>query len=184
MRYSHVLNENQQQLWYHGSGHTISKFSLDHTKWENTNQYGPGVYFTNQISTAESYASGNDGKIYVCEIRPRKVVSTKTKVNATIVKKLITTAPGDTWNNWAETKAEAYRQAINNVLNYNDNMYDTLLSIWSDWYRGDEKLFLSKLVGYGIDGALVNPSDNEQFFIAYNVDALSLVKVLAKNPKE
>lgn len=182
MRYSHIIKESAEQQWYHGSGHDISKFSLEFTKWENTNQYGPGVYFTNRLDTAISYANGESGKVYVCEIHPRKTVSAKTKINPTIIRNLITTSPDeDKWNDWAETKSEGLRLGINAVLQYNDNMYDAILSVWSDWYRGFEKELLNKLTSVGYDGALIPQPNGETFFIAYNVEALSLVKVLARN---
>lgn len=185
MRYAHIIKENNESLWYHGSGHDIKKFSLEFTTWENTNQYGPGVYFTNDINTAYQYASGESGKVYVCEIHPRKTVSVKTKINSSIIKKLIITSPDEEkWNDWAETKSEGLRLGINAVLQYNSNMYDAILAVWSDWYRGYEKTLLTKLTEFGIDGAMVPQQTGETYFIAYNVEALSLVKVLARNQSQ
>ena len=88
------------------------------------------------------------------------------------------------WNDWAETKSEGLRLGINAVLQYNSNMYDAILAVWSDWYRGYEKTLLTKLTELGIDGAMVPQQTGETYFIAYNVEALSLVKVLARNQSQ
>ncbi len=150
-------------IWYRGSkGQHLTLGSNSN----NTQQYGPGLYFADGEDVAKMHG---EVKTYVINTSTG-FMTEKSKVRPQTIEFLIKRAPNleETLQNWGENPRLAFRDAYNGILESSNNMVEALLSVQADFYRDDEELFMEKcIIGSNIHGIIVNVMGGK-FLILYN----------------
>lgn len=180
MRFKIFLQEMQNDIIaYHGSPQRINSFSTDFLGG-GTDQEGPGIYFTTSIEDAGGYGSN----IHTVILRPRKLVPLKGKVKINEIKKLILASANLTnekqlasmdidayhdtpLSDWGESPTEAFRNAVNNIIEYSTSPHDTFQNIWISFYRYQPQKYLQQMVELGYDGVKV-PRTGLDHYIIFN----------------
>ena len=160
---------------YHGSNNQFERFKLEKT---GHNQYGTGVYFTNNIKTAIGY--GKYIKIIpVTKLKNMKeynVVTEKgSKTPVTIIDFLIKQAPNKDWyTNYDENYIKAVIQFKKNLTGV---FFEDIQTIWYELYKNNEDLLVSLLSNkLKINGMKINTGENlfiddyEIFYTIFNLD--------------
>lgn len=167
MKYIQLYEQRyrQQILVYHGSDSTdIESFTIG-ADGSNTDQEGPGIYFTNNLSDALSYGSC----VYEVELTPSKLLTASQKAIRSDVEFMVQTAPDvqDHLANWDENPKVAKRMAISAMLD-TDNAIETYQSVWYDFYQNHPLEFIKKMPLLRIDGIKIEKIDNVIHYIIYN----------------
>jgi hypothetical protein len=126
-------------LWFHGDAARREHF--EDQKWdrdphEDRNASGPGIYFTEDIQQARSYASGG-GHVYAAKLRPTfKVLPNKPPTLRFLKKFYDAASPEDQYyflSNWMEEPdIRNPAPVLRKYLQYNDRMIDALLVLRND----------------------------------------------------
>lgn len=166
--------------YYHGSDRPINSFSDDFVGNGN-DEYGPGIYFANEPKTAMGYVNNESGgMLYVVELSFRKQLSKSEKINRTQVLKMMKASPDEyAVSNWSDNPNEAYRLALQNIMESYDNMLDAMLEVWASWYSNDSVQFVRNLVSLGYDGHLTELASGDIFATVYNPKAIKLVQSMS-----
>ena len=177
MNFKTFLSESTKQIWFHGRDVKSTEFDYKWIKHEGVMQEGPGFYFTKKQEEASIYA-GSKGIILKCELNLRKIITKKTKISSTIIKKLIESAPDvdDTLQNWGEYRKEALDLAMSSFRD-NDNAIDLVQSIWGDFYlkkpNGNVQ-YLKNMIKLGIDAS--EARINTENLIVFNPDSIKVIE--------
>ena len=150
---------------YHGSDHIIEKFI--HFQKEFTNdQYGPGIYFTNKESVARGY-----GKyLYEVKINTKGFITSSSDYDESKLLKIITdNLTADLLLDWGDTQKTARSNIINQTLD-EESYYDTLMNIWANVFRLNNKKYLDACVKAGINGLIKGMTIGTKYYIVYNTE--------------
>lgn len=165
MRIFEIISESvMPKPFYHGSSKPISKFT-DEFVGRGNDQYGAGIYFTDNIETAKGYGDN----LYKCRLDIDNPLTSKTPIDEDIIMTLIEESEDEiAWTNWSDNHYEAVQMGFDSVINSSDNMYEAILSVWADWYMNDPVVFVRKLVHYGYDAAIIPVRNGETFVVVYD----------------
>lgn len=163
----------EQYTWYKGSNRLNP---LDVSKgddfYNSTEQYGPGLYFTNKYSTASNY-----GKVYQYRVSLGNFYKTGDDIDINKLKELINYAPEEdlqiVLEDYDDTgnKEKALRKLLKSVSEYCKDMPDALAQVAHDVFRDDVEEFLMCGRASNIDGVIienVHRHNDEKFLVLYN----------------
>ena len=134
-----------KKVWYHGSDTKIDKFSLDFITGGKSNlDYGPGIYFTDDINDAKRY--GKYIHTVTIGYRKAKVLPKQKYLPAFHIAYQLVDNPKSNFktdfDNWGETKQQALNAVVNAYKSFGKSDFRYVLnSIWNDFYTGKEKEF-------------------------------------------
>lgn len=172
----------KEKTWYRGS---VRRDPLSMIEGQNeTEQFGPGIYFTDNIETATSYAYP-DGKIYAYNINTDAGFYKKgDKIRIGVIKKIVSYADQDVLDialsDWSEDKDEAYTKMINSIVKYSKDMPDALQQTCRDVFNWDREDFILSCKAVSVNGFILkDPFDSqrsESYLVLYNTKLASLVE--------
>lgn len=180
MRYFELYEATTKKVWYHGSNTKIDKFSLDFITGGKSNlDYGPGLYFTDDINDAKSY-----GKfIHSVNIsyRKAKVLPSNKYVSAyEIVNKWVVNKQSNfetNWDDWGETKRDAIENIMKSFVSFGKTDFRYVLNlVWNDFYSGKEKEFC-EVVLEPYDCKLEEKSNGITHCIVYKPELIKIIDV-------
>lgn len=192
MKHIHTLNEylseskETELILYHGSSVLFDKFIIDNVGKEEANDAdGSGIYFTNVKNDASLYGR----YIYTVKLKPRKLISDKTRkgITRTFLSKLIKMR--DDWElnaqDWDENENIGLNLFLNNVFD-EDNAKEMLLSIWHDFYRYSPIEYCQNVTKLGVDGLIssLQWKDGVEHYIIYNPDIIEIIEIEEMNKKD
>lgn len=161
-------------VWYRGSN-SIDPLAMSDAG-NSTEQYGPGIYFSNLEKIARGYGTVSRYTIDTS----KGFVTEKTRMSPVVqraaVRLLILAAPNYayTLENFDENPRVALRTAIEGFLDFNDNYAEVLQAVAGDFYRDHGKQFVAAAVAQGING-LIMTDEEFQNLILYNTDLAEVV---------
>lgn len=174
-----LLTESTE-IWYHGSDHEISGFSLDHLgTGTNIDQEGPGIYLTSDIDDARTY--GKNVYKVTANVNNAKILkdTVKSQTKASFIERLIKTCPDqDDLYNWDENKSRGVYKAAESIIKHSDNYRKALEQVWYDFYRHTAKLFLERVTSKGWQGFKVPRAQGTIHFICWYPSILTLEKLI------
>lgn len=180
MKSKEFLIEGPKTVWYHGSRSKITQFTLDALgTGSGADEYGPGVYLTNNIDDAKMYG----GYIHTVEASQikRKLLTPTTRTLPNGIKILINASPDrdDSLSNWDENLRRALDKAVSDICEYRPTYIDAMIQTWADFYSGNSKLFLEMVSSarFGYDGYERMASSNIKHFICWNPTILRVVNI-------
>lgn len=145
---------------------------------------GPGFYLSTNIKIAKMYGKYIYTVYSGCNnIFPEKMTRTKL---ASLLRKLIVISPDvdNLFYNYGDNKHAAIRSAIEMYLD-EDTPYDSVQSVWIDWYSGEPVPFCKKLVYCGYDAKLIDLGSEKMIgdenigstynLVVFNPDCLSII---------
>ena len=167
-------SSGSNQIFYHGSNHIIKNFNFENVNAKNINEAGPGIYFSSSKKDASMY-----GKyIYqvTIKITKRRILPEKKNFTPNFVRQLIKKSPDldDILLDWAEDPKIALNTAVDSIFNaYGPNQYKKVMdTIWYDFFKGREEIWLELLRTNGWDGFLTIRTTDVTHFICYNTDTI------------
>lgn len=177
------LTEKKITGYWHGSPTKISRVDVSKLpEWDGgVLQQGPGFYITTNADDATRYA-GNTGYLHQLEINARKIVRIKGRINRTEIEKLINASPhrDDILTNWDENPVVAFNIAVDSIMKYSTGPNDAFQSVWSDFYRREEKKYLIQMVKLGYDA--IEPyspgSDNTKHMVVLNPKSVKIIQAI------
>lgn len=175
---STVLESTADGLYYHGSSHKITRF-VDEFVGSGTDQFGPGIYMTNDLNAALQYSS-ETGYIYVADVKMRNLLTEDVPYDRDIVLNMMKATPDEEafWD-FGETPESAYTAAIKVIEQYRGNsLLEALLAVQSDWYRDNAMEFVRELVKLGYDGSVYDQGSGIKFLVVYNPKCITLTEVM------
>jgi len=161
-------------------------------------QEGPGIYFTNDIEDAMSYAVLKPGKgtstIFTVDLNLNKVVKISGKIPQKEIKQLLLWSMGinsekdilkieieefyeSSISNWGEKPYPAFIKAFNDIINYSKNPNDAFQQVWIDHYRYKPIDYLQNMVKLGYDGIIIPRTNGVVHYIIFNP---SVIKTISK----
>lgn len=169
MKFSQWLLENAP--YFHGSPKQFNQFSYTYVGQGN-DQEGPGFYFTDKEVNAQHY-----GKVYKANLTLNKTVPLKGRINRREIKQMMRWAPDleDTLTNWAENPNIAFQKAFDVIVNQN-NPHQAFMSVWYDFYRGNEALYLQNMTKLGYDGVIIPQPDGSNHVVMFSPDKIQIVQ--------
>jgi len=175
------LLENSNKRWYHGSSHNIRKFTTEFVGTGN-DQFGPGIYFTDNAEDATSYARklGDSGYLYEVQLNYNKLLSSKnnSKVRQEELKKLIWESENFEqklidFDMDAESPKNGLKQFLGSAKN-EASALDMMTSVAVNFYQNDMINYVSNLSALGYDACIV-PRGFANFCIVYNPKIIEIV---------
>jgi hypothetical protein len=163
----------EHTIWYKGSKRLNP---LDINKgdefYNSTEQYGPGLYFTNKYSTATNY-----GKVYQYKVYLRNFYKTGDTISLVKLKELINYAPEEdlriVLEDYDDTgdKDKALRKLLKSRSEFCKDMPDALSQVAHDVFRDDATEFLMCCRASNIDGVVIeniHEYNEEKYLRLYN----------------
>lgn len=161
-------NPSNSVTAYHGTNFNIEKFSHFSKEFSN-DQYGPGIYFTNDEETAAKY--GNN--IYKVKLNTKNFITETTKLNLSKVTSIINNNLTESnLSNWDENETIAKKLLIKNTIDYS-SYYKTLLNIWSEVFNLKNPPYLKAMLEYGIDGVIIKINKKLTYYVVYNTKVIT-----------
>lgn len=186
---------SQSNIFYHGANCSIDRFSIDFLgSGRGNNMEGPGIYFTTDITDAKQYGQClhkvqliPTGKV-ISDQKPASSFSRKDLIS--IIKRgesnspthLIESYPEDferlgvNLSNYHQNPQKALILAVKGIYSHNNSQKDVAQSIWSQFYSGQQKLFVEQMVSHGYDMTLIE-FGHKTHAIVYNS---KIIKYLGK----
>lgn len=162
---------------YHGTNHDIIRFSTEFVGRGN-DQYGPGIYFTDNIDLAKSYGRN----VYEADIVKARIRSARGSnlVSPVWITNVIKKNPDwpDSACNWSENPAKGLKLAVDSIIHGAEDYGDLIQSIWIEFFRGDESLYMDVLSSKLIDGIIYNV-DRYKFLTLFNPNAIRHVRKIS-----
>lgn len=154
------------KIVYHGSNNSNLFSKKIHVRKGN-DQYGPGLYCTNNIKVAKNY-----GKyIYELEINIDNFITEKTKVDIKIINNIINqNIDSDILLDWDENPVKALRRFKESILN--GSYIETLLNLWKNLFNLNNDETINAFVQNGINGTILKISKGITYYIIYNEDSI------------
>lgn len=163
-------------VFYHGSNSPIKQFTLDFVNHNAVNQSGPGIYLTSSVDDAKRY--GKFVHHLTVKVVKSRIMPDKKALPRELVQKLLWDAPNreDNLMDWDENPQKALRKAVDAVMGRHapNEFRQAMETIWYDHYRGEEKVWLQKMVELGYDGFMVTHSDNTVHYICFNPSVITI----------
>jgi hypothetical protein len=180
---------------YHGT-------MTDNIEWsilgagQGFSQEGPGIYFTNDINDAMSYAVLKPGKgtstIFTVDLNLNKVVKINGKIPQKEIKQLLLWSIGinsekdilkieiekfyeSSMSNWGEKPYLAFTKSFNDIINYSKNPNDAFQQVWIDHYRYKSIEYLQNMIKLGYDGIIVPRTNGVIHYIVFNPSVINTV---------
>jgi hypothetical protein len=169
--------EIKEDLWYRGSNRSSALILVQGDSFNTTEQYGPGLYFSNRYTTAKVY-----GKVSTYRISSKKMYTSGDRIDLRKIQKLIEELDSESlqmvlsdWDEQYETKPFiAIRKLVDSIKDYCVDMPDALSQVAHDVYHDNSISFLNTCKNLGIDGVIikdVNSQDKkEKFLVLYNMN--------------
>ena len=151
-------------ILYHGSSTKIRNFEIN--KSVGNDQYGPGIYFSDEIQTTKSYGRN----IHICKLDKNRLIHKKDqalKYRMLINRILNENVTQDHLDDWGYTKKEFLKYWNDEIITH-QSMTETLEYIWKDIFNLDNKKFCAVAVRHGIDGVIHPQHNNENFYVVFN----------------
>ena len=175
-----AANAPKNLHWYHGSARPRINWSMESAGREDaTDQEGPGIYFTTDLSDARSY--GEHISEVKLNLNKNRTVPLRGKLNETWVRVTVKKAPdlADTLTNWDENPRRAFEVAIQNLLEYNEGPHDLLQTIYSDFFKGHPQEFF-KAIGRSFDGVVLPRSNGVLHAVIYNPAVIQTIRMTTR----
>jgi hypothetical protein len=157
-------------LAYHGSTREILKFTLQDKTGHD--QYGPGVYFASEISTAKAYGT----KMHIVEIDTKRFIHHMDKVDVAKITRLCQKASVTALSNWDANRLRALKMLTAHCLNA-DTMHEALNNVWSDVFALDSKKAATEFAAAGIDGSIVPVNLGVIYYLVFNCNTVKILDV-------
>ena len=159
-------------------------------------QEGPGIYFTNDIDDAMSYAVLKPGEgtstIFIVDLNLNKVVKMNGKIPQKEIKQLLLWSMGinsekdilkmeiekfyeSSMSNWGEKPYSAFIKAFNDIINYSKNPNDAFQQVWIDHYRYKPIDYLQNMIKLGYDGIIIPRTNGVIHYIVFNPSVINTV---------
>jgi len=165
-----------KELWYRGSHRANSLDIEDGVKYNTTEQYGPGIYFTNRYETALGY-----GTVGLYKIPVKGFYTTKNRIDIKKIQEIIEYMDDkealsrvlSDWDEDYETKPHiAMNLMLKSIKDYCKHMPDALAQIAHDVFHDDAKEFLMCCRAANVNGVIINEVSysylEEKYLILYN----------------
>jgi len=182
--------EAEGKMQYHGSSNDFEEFSYDYLGANGTNE-GKGFYFTNKRDIAKGYKLGPYGKLFEAYVDVRKPLSPDrlTISRRDLIKFLKALDPDGSGylSNYGDVSYEGYdtilNEAVNNLLQYDDNDVDLISGIVNGLGGNPERIYpiLKETLGY--DGIIIhkpNWGEDQIITVAFSNDQIYTRYKLAK----
>lgn len=138
-------------ILYHGTNSIITEFATDFIGSGTGNyQFGPGIYFTNDIDLAKKYGK-NIYEVKCVKARLRKAESKVPRWEFIGGKIKKATNWREAVQNWDENVSVGFRLALEAMENSKD-FGDCIQQIWADFYMNEDKKFCEEMSRSVIDG--------------------------------
>lgn len=151
---------------YHGSSSKITKFEIrNNTGYD---QYGPGIYFTDKMTTARGYGRN----VHAVDLDITRFIKPKAAIIRSKIVAMAKKADRDTLSNWSENRNEALKMLTESLLN-TDDMQDAMTSVWRDVFNLDNKKTCLEFVRQNIDGFIIQMT-GEKFYTVFNPRTITI----------
>ena len=157
---------------YHGTAHTFSAFDY-RCIGNGTDQEGPGIYLTTDISDAARYGR----HIMVVEADFKKFVPHNGRISRRDIRYMIRHAPDVDYDleNYDENPTTALAKAVHAMVAYNETPNDAFQGVCADFYRYNPVEFVKTMTALGYDGVQIERCDGVIHYVAYNLENLRIV---------
>jgi len=165
-------------LWYRGSSRSNPLDIEDGVSYNTTEQYGPGIYFTNRYETAVNY-----GNVSLYKMSIKNIYTNKDRIDIKKIKEIIEYCNAEdlemVLSDWDEDYIEKPNIALDKLLlsikKYSKNMPDALAQIAHDVFRHDAKEFLMCCRAADVVIESPNAYNEEYYLVLYNPKLAKLV---------
>lgn len=162
---------------FHGSTQNFDTFDLNRVG-NGHDQNGPGFYFTTSESEAEAYGE----YVHQYELKLRKLLPTRGKINQMNIINLIKSAPNykETLQNWGENINIALRDAVATFMDQ-ESPFHAFTSVWYDFYLKNSKEYLENVVKLGYDAVIVSGESgygniqSREHIVVFNPNAIKKI---------
>lgn len=185
-----AMGFNPHTIWYHGSAHNFDGFSYS-AIGQGEDAHGPGFYFTNIPSTADSYAFNDPNKrinntpnneptpmIYPVHLKLNKGMNEGTKFTKLQIKKIIQSAPNlnDTLMNFGDVDYHGIHKVLDDASEiYKYHTGHQLLNVLrNDFFKHSPETFMkavTKHTGYdhmNCNSPYLDQNQNESWVVAFH----------------
>lgn len=167
----HVRNT----VWYHGE--PARRETWNDQRWDrdrstsSPNEAGPGIYFTDKRSEAESYGS----VLYAARVQPAFRLMPRARPSLQKLVTFASYAPEDDLyyfrSNWND---EPLRKILERYT-HQKTLHDALMSLYGDLYR-DPYDWVVAVVTLGYDGVIVSREDRTHL-VVWNPNKLDITEL-------
>lgn len=168
--------------WFHGDQSQRTSFrdqKMDRDQAiTDSNENGPGIYFTRSFQDALGYAYPN-GYVYTVNVFPKnKIILDRDKASSEHIKKLIDWCPPERkeigLSNWDEDPLKAEKIAIATYSKW--GLLNGSIGIYHDFYGNSEaNEWANSMMNAGYDGYWHWLAETEHF-VVYNPSIISIIK--------